>query len=113
MVDDGELWVGSMPGARKAADLHRDPRCAIHTAPLDETLSDPDVQIQAVADALEPEAAQYWLAAHGPPRDDGHPTEGEVFFLRVSSVTTVTVDGEELVVTRWLPDGSVREIRRA
>ena len=28
---DGELWLGSMPGALKALDLRRDPRVAIHS----------------------------------------------------------------------------------
>jgi hypothetical protein len=27
---DGELWLGSMPGALKARDLQRDPRFALH-----------------------------------------------------------------------------------
>src|SRR6476659_7748202 len=29
-VSDGDLWLGSMPQARKALDLRRDPRVAIH-----------------------------------------------------------------------------------
>jgi len=29
-LSDGELWLGSMPRARKALDLLRDPRVAIH-----------------------------------------------------------------------------------
>jgi hypothetical protein len=32
---DGELWLGSMPGAVKARDLQRDPRFALHGGPLD------------------------------------------------------------------------------
>src|SRR5919107_926449 len=32
---DGELWLGSMPDALKARDLQRDPRFAVHGAPLD------------------------------------------------------------------------------
>jgi hypothetical protein len=32
---DGELTFGSMPGARKGADLRRDPRFALHSASLD------------------------------------------------------------------------------
>ena len=32
---DGELTFGSMPDARKGADLHRDPRCALHSATID------------------------------------------------------------------------------
>ena len=32
---DGELTFGSMPRARKGADLHRDPRFALHSATTD------------------------------------------------------------------------------
>ena len=31
----GELWLGSMPDALKARDLQRDPRFALHGAPVD------------------------------------------------------------------------------
>ena len=33
--DDGELRLGSMPGARKLADLQRDPRFALHSPTAD------------------------------------------------------------------------------
>ena len=33
--DDGELWLGMMPGSRKALDLRRDPRLALHSASID------------------------------------------------------------------------------
>jgi hypothetical protein len=33
--EDGELTFGSMPGARKGADLRRDPRFALHSATVD------------------------------------------------------------------------------
>jgi hypothetical protein len=32
---DGELWLGMMPGSRKALDLRRDPRLALHSTSLD------------------------------------------------------------------------------
>jgi pyridoxamine 5'-phosphate oxidase-like protein len=32
---DGELWLGMMPGSRKALDLRRDPRLALHSASID------------------------------------------------------------------------------
>ncbi len=31
----GEVWLGMMPGSRKAADVHRDPRLALHSALVD------------------------------------------------------------------------------
>ena len=33
--EDGELVLGSMPNARKGADLRRDPRFALHSATVD------------------------------------------------------------------------------
>src|SRR6201991_1640105 len=33
--EDGELTFGSMPNARKGADLRRDPRFALHSATVD------------------------------------------------------------------------------
>lgn len=33
--EDGELVFGSMPNARKGADLTRDPRFALHSATID------------------------------------------------------------------------------
>jgi hypothetical protein len=35
VFDVGELVFGSMPNARKGADLHRDPRFALHSATVD------------------------------------------------------------------------------
>ena len=38
---DGQLWLGMMPGSRKALDLRRDPRLALHSASLDPPEDDP------------------------------------------------------------------------
>src|SRR5690242_4799160 len=35
VFEDGELVMGSMPNARKGADLRRDPRFALHSATVD------------------------------------------------------------------------------
>src|SRR4029453_12710299 len=32
---DGQLWLGMRPGSRKALDLRRDPRLALHSASVD------------------------------------------------------------------------------
>src|SRR5919106_2049395 len=44
----GELTFGSMPDARKGADLHRDPRFALHSPSVDPPEDDP---IRWVGDA--------------------------------------------------------------
>jgi Pyridoxamine 5'-phosphate oxidase len=35
ILGDGEIWLGSMPGALKARDLQRDPRFAVHSGSAD------------------------------------------------------------------------------
>jgi len=110
MIDDGELWIGSMPGSRKGADLRRDARCALHSAPLDEQLARPDVRVDARADELETDAARYWLEVHGPKLDADQPGEGDVYFLRLAAVSSVTVVGDRLRVTSWQP-GEPVEVR--
>jgi len=45
---DGELWLAMMPDSRKAADLRRDARFALHSAPETE-LVDGDVKLNGSA----------------------------------------------------------------
>ncbi|MPZ13068.1 MAG: pyridoxamine 5'-phosphate oxidase [Chloroflexi bacterium] len=35
IIGEGELWLGMMAGSRKALDLRRDPRLALHSASFD------------------------------------------------------------------------------
>ena len=46
---NGDLWLGSMPGSRKGADLHRDPRFALHSATADAELTDGDAKLSGNA----------------------------------------------------------------
>src|SRR5690349_13866837 len=40
-----EVWLGMMPGSRKALDLRRDPRLALHNASTDKEVRDGDARI--------------------------------------------------------------------
>jgi Pyridoxamine 5'-phosphate oxidase len=51
---DGDLWFGSMADARKALDLRRDPRFALHSGTADPPDWDPDAKVSGVADEVEP-----------------------------------------------------------
>src|SRR5438270_10775879 len=51
---DGDLWFGSMADARKALDLRRDPRFALHTGTADPPEWDPDAKVSGVAEEVEP-----------------------------------------------------------
>jgi Pyridoxamine 5'-phosphate oxidase len=42
---DGQLWLGMMPESRKALDLRRDPRLALHSASVDPKMADGDAKL--------------------------------------------------------------------
>lgn len=104
---DGEVWLGSMPGARKAADLRRDPRVAIHSPTTDP----------------EPDDATRWpgeakLAGTAVEVDGGVPggPDGAHRFriaITEAVLTTLGTPADHLVVESWHPGrGYERRERR-
>jgi hypothetical protein len=97
-----QLRIGSMPTARKNNDLRRDPRCSLHSAPLDEHLRIWDAIIECVATELDPAATKDWL------HSTGHPTgDGVAFDLHLIRVTITTVANEQLRIRSWAPNAGV------
>ena len=41
----GEVWLGMMPESRKALDLLRDPRFALHNATVDKAVTEGDAKL--------------------------------------------------------------------
>ena len=85
-----------MPASHKLADVLRDPRVEIHSAPLEPDLAGGDAK---VAGRLR----QVGAAADG---------DGSMFELEVELVSLVRVDGDQLEFTIWRPDTGLRTIRR-
>lgn len=125
---DGELFLGMMPGSRKAADLRVDPRFALHSAPVETDLAVGDARLAGRAvEITDPVAIQAFLeslAGHSDHPEHGErpeqagggerqvPTEAALFRLELSDVSLVRVEGDELVVELWRPGSPVRRIRR-
>jgi hypothetical protein len=93
-----EIRLGMMAGTRRAADLRRDPRCGLHSAPDDEILSSGDARVDCVAREMTPTEAGAWFAT----LDAGHDT-GDAFVLLIERVTLTTVDEGRLIVETWSP----------
>jgi Pyridoxamine 5'-phosphate oxidase len=107
---DGELWIGSMWQARKARDLQRDPRFALHSGSDEPSEWNGDAKLAGVAEEVtDPERvrAQNGEAAAGGP--------SHLFRLDLHEVSTVGLDDARtsLVITVWTPERGVRTIRRA
>ena len=112
MFDAGYMWMGSMPDSRRGADLLRDPRCALHSAPLDEELADGsgDARVEALARRLPDDVAIELLReAWG----DDATIDGDMMELTVRSISLVTVEGEEMRVLSWSPAKGLRDVRRS
>jgi hypothetical protein len=96
--DDGELRIGSMPGARKAQDLLRDPRMALHSPTADpgENGSTWPGEAQVAGRAVEEDRGE----------GDAH-----VFRLDLTEVvwTGLTDDRTALRILSWHPDRGQEE----
>jgi hypothetical protein len=94
---DGELWLGSMPGALKARDLHRDPRFALHSPTVDPPADDPSGW---------PGEAK--LAGHAHDVAGEGATGSHRFRLDVTEVVLTRVVGDRLRVESWHPGRGVQ-----
>jgi len=106
-----ELWLGSMPGSAKGRDLARDPRFALHSAPLEEDLQRGDATLDGTVERLEDLAVWRAITAHLDGPEPGELT-GELYRLDLERASLVHVEGNRLVVESWSPGhGPVRAER--
>jgi Pyridoxamine 5'-phosphate oxidase len=101
---DGELTFGSMPGARKGADLRRDPRFALHG---------PAFHPQEGKEAEWPgEAKIAGRAVLAGPADEG--SVGDLFLADISEVVITRLNPEAtlLVIESWTAQRGLRVVDR-
>ena len=106
---EGELWIGSMWGARKAEDLRADPRFALHSNPGDGSMRGGDAKISGYGiEVTDPDVLIAFAAAHDVPQPM------HLFFLRAQAVTLTEVAAEAaaLTITTWRSGEAVSTIRR-
>src|SRR5690606_16038845 len=95
----GETHIGPMPGARKPADLRRDPRVAIHGIPWEsrkvrEGADDPgsgDAKLTGTAVPLDATSLPSVKAAFEAERGFEMP-EGDMFRIDLTSLVLISVD---------------------
>ena len=111
---DGELWLGMMPGSRKALDLRRDPRLALHSASVDPPTDDPsawtgDAKVAGRAVEVDDPALLERLGA-GEGGGGAH-----LFRVDVTEVvhTRVGEPADHLVIEVWNESTGLRRLQRA
>lgn len=109
---DGDLWFGSMPNARKALDLRRDPRFALHSASADPPGWDGDAKLSGqVEEITDAERRMAVFGTHGsdPPSSDAH-----LFRADIEEAVLVGLNDarDRLVIELWRPGQEIRRIER-
>ena len=104
VFEDGELVFGSMPGARKGADLRRDPRFALHSATVD--------PVEGSEAQWPGEAKIYGRAIAAGPITDG--PAGDRFQADIAEVVHTHLNNEAtmLVVEWWTAADGLRRVER-
>jgi hypothetical protein len=118
LVGEGRLWLGSMPGSTKSADLRRDPRCCLHSATEDKEVKDGDAKlwgnaVEAVDDSERRAFAAAVKEATG--KDlDAMPGGFDLFWVDITAASAVQLgaDGQHLRITAWEAGGAERVIER-
>ncbi|RJL22070.1 pyridoxamine 5'-phosphate oxidase family protein [Bailinhaonella thermotolerans] len=111
-IVDGELWMGMMYGSRKALDLRRDPRFALHSAPAPDIEADPagwegDAKISGVAvEVTDPE-----LIAKIAPVPSG---EAHLFRADIRELTWIRLSDppESMLIDHWSETDGRRTFER-
>jgi hypothetical protein len=106
--DDGELWLGSMPGAVKALDLRRDPRFALHSATLDPSMSEGDAKVAGRAEEITDDGVK---AARSD--SDQPPGPYHLFRCEIAELVVTSVQGDRLVIDSWHEGRGVQRRDRA
>ena len=106
---DGELWIGSMWQARKALDLQRDPRFALHSGSEDPPGWSGDAKLAGVVEEITDPGRVKEINGEAGAAGPSH-----LFRLDLREVSTVGLDDERraLLIEVWTPDGGVRTMKR-
>ena len=101
--EDGQLVFGSMPNARKGADLRRDPRFALHSATVD--------PVEGAEARWPGEAKISGRAIASAPASEG---DGDRFRAEIAEVVHTHLNDAAtlLVVEWWTPEKGLRRIER-
>lgn len=106
---DGELWLAMMPDSRKAADLRRDARFALHSVPEAELVNgDAKLNGRAVEVTDAATITRFVGALPEPPPPSGV----GLFRTELTDASLTRVQGDELVIDSWRDGEAPRHTRR-
>jgi hypothetical protein len=110
---EGDVWLGSMPGAMKARDLLRDPRLAIHGPTVDETMALGDTKLGGrAAEITDPDVVARFLQQFKEETGQSPPEPFHLFRIELDEAVCTRVDGDHLVIDSWHQGRGVNRVER-
>ncbi|HEV3354097.1 MAG TPA: pyridoxamine 5'-phosphate oxidase family protein [Acidimicrobiales bacterium] len=108
-----ELWLGMMLESRKAADLRRDPRLALHNATEDKQVTNGDARISGRAVELtDGESLERFSQAFRGETGYSPPPPYHLFKVDVTELMFLKPGGDHLVIESWREGQDPKRIER-
>ena len=102
---DGDLWLGMMPDSRKAKDLQREPRLALHSATVDPEMPDGDAKLAARAEEVaDQETFDWFIGEEQAEKGQEPPQPFHLFRVDIVEIVLTTLGGDppdHLVIETW------------
>ncbi len=108
---NGELWFGAMWRSRKALDLRRDPRFALHSASIDPPAWEGDAKVSGYVEEIDDDELKNRLVAGAAETPSG---PWHLFFARISEVVVVRLSDarDQLVIELWKDGEGLKRMSR-
>jgi hypothetical protein len=106
---EGDLWFGSMWEARKAVDLRRDPRFALHSGSDDPPAWRGDAKLSGIVEEILD------LALIARLNDPAPPGPSHLFRAQIAEMSIVRLGepADHLVIEIWTEERGLRSMRRS
>jgi Pyridoxamine 5'-phosphate oxidase len=113
---DGELWLGMMPDSRKARDLQRDPRFALHSTTADPEMAGGDAKISGRAvEITDPATFERFVEQEKDAKGEAPPLPFHLFRADIDELVLITLGGDppdHLVIETWRERRGVTRVER-
>jgi hypothetical protein len=106
---EGDIYLGSMPGSRKADDLRRDPRLALHCATVDTKLVDGDAKLSGRAVEVTDAGT---ISRFTDSLEERPPDPFPLFRIDITELTLTRVAGDHLVIEMWHEGRGLQRVER-
>jgi hypothetical protein len=111
---DGDLWLGSMWMARKAQDLRRDPRIALHSPSADPPEWTGDAKVSGRVEEVDDDERRRALVRAQCNEGDGPPGRYHLFRIEIEEVvlTRLGEPADHLSIEWWREGEGLKQTRR-